>query len=170
LISEKKFRSDLFYRLSVVSIYLPPLRERRSDVPLLMDHFRKDICARNNKETRGFSKGAQQALMLYDWPGNIRQLRNSVESMIVLDTDGVLDVDDLPDEIAHLGRQTEGGDRVEAATGADGLVGRPLTEVERYYIQRALELCNGKRQDAAALLGIGERTLYRKITEYGLKD
>jgi len=170
LVDEKKFRSDLFYRLNVVSIYLPPLRERRSDIPLLIDHFRKELCEHNNKEVRGFSNTVHRALMMYDWPGNIRQLRNTVERMIVLDIDGMLDVDDLPDEIAVLVRDDDDAPPLDIAFGADALVGRPLSEVEKYYVQRALELCDGKRQEAAGMLGIGERTLYRKITEYGLKN
>jgi two-component system response regulator HydG len=170
MVKSKKFRSDLYYRLSVVSIYLPPLRERRSDIPLLMDHFRKELCERNKKEVQGFSKAAQQALIMYDWPGNIRQLRNAVERMIVLDTDGRLDVDDLPDEVALLVRDAVGGRLPDDISGADALVGRSLADVEKYYIQRALELTEGKREEAAALLGIGERTLYRKIKEYGLKN
>ncbi|MEX2317471.1 MAG: sigma-54 dependent transcriptional regulator, partial [Pirellulales bacterium] len=169
MVGKKSFRSDLYYRLSVVTIYLPPLRERRSDIPLLMDHFRKELCQRNNKEVQGFSKAAQQAFLLYDWPGNIRQLRNAVERMIVCDTDGRLDVDDLPEEIAHLVREEGDGRVPDGLAGADSLVGRPLNDVERYYIQRALELTDGRREEAASLLGIGERTLYRKIKEYGLK-
>ena len=102
MVDKKTFRSDLYYRLNVVSIHLPPLRDRRSDIPLLMEHFRKEICARMRKEVVGFTKAARQALIAYDWPGNIRQLRNTVERMIVLDSDSQLDVDDLPDEIAVL--------------------------------------------------------------------
>jgi two-component system response regulator HydG len=170
MVEQKKFRDDLYYRLSVVSIYLPPLRERRSDIPLLLDHFRKELGERYRKETQGFSRAANQALMLYDWPGNIRQLRNTVERMLVLDVDGVLDVDDLPEEIQTLAEHRGTTPAAEAAAGADALVGQPLNDVERYYITRALELTGGNREEAATLLGIGERTLYRKIKEYGLKD
>ena len=107
--------------------------------------------------------------MAYDWPGNIRQLRNWVERMIVVDTDGLLDSQDLPDELAPLGNDKEEGSRALAGkSGADSLVGRPFTEIEKYYIERTLELTGGKREEAAELLGIGERTLYRKIKEYGL--
>jgi len=106
--------------------------------------------------------------MTYDWPGNIRQLRNTVESMLVLDSDGLLDVDDLPEEIAELvsdGRSAVDG---EQASGADALIGQPMRDVERYYIQRALEITEGKREEAAALLGISQRTLYRKIKDFDL--
>ena len=106
--------------------------------------------------------------MIYDWPGNIRELRNAVERMFVLDMDGLLDVDDLPEEIAAM--VTEEGDAplTAAGSGADVLIGRPLKDVEKYYIQRILELTEGNREEAAQSLGIGERTLYRKIKEYGL--
>ncbi len=170
LVEAKRFRNDLYQRLNVVSIYLPPLRERRSDIPLLMDHFRKQLCEENCKQVIGFSKLAQHALLIYDWPGNIRQLRNTIERMIVLDTDGLLDVDDLPDEIAGLVREGADGRPPDGFLGADTLVGQPLGEVEKYYIRRALEETHGNREEAALMLKIGERTLYRKIKEYGLKE
>ncbi len=162
------FRRDLFYRLSVVSIRLPPLRERRSDIPLLIEHFLKEYQQRYNKVVEGLSGRARQALIAYDWPGNIRQLRNVIEGMLALDTDGLLDVDDLPQEIAPTTTE-EGAPLIPGAAGADGLVGRPLEEVEAFYIARALEVTNGKREEAAKLLNIGERTLYRKLKEYGLR-
>jgi two-component system response regulator HydG len=170
MVDKKTFRGDLYYRLTVVSIHLPPLRDRRSDIPLLMEHFRKEICARMRKEVVGFTKAARQALISYDWPGNIRQLRNTVERMIVLDSDSQLDVDDLPEDIAVLAHRDVETAGVPAIPGSDSLIGRPLVDVERYYIHRALELTEGKREEAAQLLGIGERTLYRKIKEYGLKN
>lgn len=164
------FREDLYYRLNIISIQLPPLSERAGDIPLLMDHFLKELSQKMNREVRGFSRAARKVLMSYDWPGNIRQLRNAVERMLVMDSDGVLDVDGLPPELKHL--VTDGMDREldEPHSGADGLVGRPLNEVEKYYIQRALELTDGNREETAKMLGIGERTLYRKINEYGLRN
>jgi two-component system response regulator HydG len=165
-----KFREDLFYRLKVVSIYLPPLRERRGDIPLLIEHFRKELSGINGREVPTMSRAARQALMAHDWPGNIRQLRNAIERMFVLDTDGLLDVDDLPDDIAPHSGEGDDGAAVAALAGADALIGKPLADVERFYIQRALEVANGKREEAASMLGIGERTLYRKIKEYGLRQ
>jgi len=165
-----KFREDLYYRLKVITIYLPPLRERRVDIPLLIDHFRKEFSETHNREIPGVSRAARQALMAYDWPGNIRQLRNTIECMFVLDTDGLLDVDDLPSEFVATGSEGEEGGLVTAAYGTDAFVGKPLKDVERYYLIRALELTVGNREEAANMLGIGERTLYRKINEYGLKN
>jgi two-component system response regulator HydG len=165
-VADGKFREDLYYRLNVVSIYLPPLRERQGDIPLLMEHFLREMSRRMGREVQGFSRAARKALLTYHWPGNIRQLRNVIERMLVLDSDGVLDVDGLPPEIAVLVRDQPPETTVETPSGADGLVGKPIADVERHYIYRALELTNGNREEAATMLGIGERTLYRKIKEY----
>jgi two-component system, NtrC family, response regulator HydG len=164
MVARGSFRKDLYYRLNVVNVFLPPLRERRIDIPLLMEHILKEMTARHGKQTLKFSKAAQSALIAYDWPGNIRQLRNTIERMVVVDLDGFLDVDDLPDDVPRLHPE-----RVESTSlpaevkGGDALVGRPLEEVESYYVERALELTGGNREEAARMLGIGERTLYRKI-------
>lgn len=167
MMEDGRFRSDLYYRLSVVTIYLPPLRDRREDIPLLMDHFLKEFCKRNGRDVEGITRPARQVLMSYDWPGNIRQLRNVIEGMLALDIDGKLDLDDLPTELAAIaGRAIDGG---TAGSGSDMLIGRPLEEVEKFYIARALELTGGRREEAATMLGIGERTLYRKIKEFDLK-
>ncbi len=169
MVADGSFREDLYYRLMVVSIELPPLRDRPGDIPLLMEHFLRDLVKETGREAHGFSRTARLAMLSYDWPGNIRQLRNTIESMLVMDTDGLLDVDGLPTEIAQLaGGATEEGETTGPA-GADSLIGRPLDEVEKYYIQRALDLTDGNREEAARLLGRGERTIYRKIKEYGLK-
>lgn len=169
MVEKGTFRKDLYYRLNVVSIFLPPLRERRQDLPLLIEHFLKEMTARHGKHVEGMTRAARQALMAYDWPGNIRQLRNAVERMVVVDMDGLLDTQDLPDELAPLAAdRDEPGRAGPMRDGQDTLVGRPLEEVEKYYIGRALELSEGKREEAAAMLGIGERTLYRKIKEFGL--
>ncbi|MSR59913.1 MAG: sigma-54-dependent Fis family transcriptional regulator [Planctomycetaceae bacterium] len=169
MVARGTFRKDLYYRLNVVNIPLPPLRERRIDIPLLMDHFFKEMSARYGKQVTGFSKAALNALVAYDWPGNIRQLRNTVERMLVVDLDGLLDIDDLPDDIPplHAG-SAAAADAARLGMGNDALVGKSLVEIERFYIQKTLEFCEGKRDEAAALLGIGERTMYRKIKGWGL--
>jgi two-component system response regulator HydG len=169
MVKAGSFRMDLYYRLNVVNILLPPLRERKVDLPLLMDHFLKEMSNRHGKQVQGFSKAAQSALVAYDWPGNIRQLRNTVERMLVVDLDGLLDVDDLPDDIPPLHTAAIDSTRgVLPVAGADALVGKSMEDIEKYYIQRTLELTQGNREEAARLLGIGERTLYRKIKEWGL--
>jgi two-component system response regulator HydG len=169
LVKKGSFRKDLYYRISVITIFLPPLTERRSDIPLLVEHFLKQVAGKRNRPLPTIARPALQALMAYSWPGNIRELRNVIESMVIQDSDGRLDVDDLPEELAPLGASaSETGDDALRA-GGDALVGKPLIDVERYFIQRALELTSGRRDEAARLLGIGERTLYRKIKEYDLK-
>jgi len=169
MVADGSFREDLYYRLMVVSIELPPLRERPDDIPLLMEHFLRDLSKKTGREAHGFSRTARLALLSYQWPGNIRQLRNTIESMLVMDTDGLLDVDGLPSEIAQLAGGAVEEHESSGPAGADSLIGRPLDEVEKYYIQRALDLTDGNREEAARLLGKGERTIYRKIKEYGLK-
>jgi two-component system response regulator HydG len=158
------FRSDLYHRLKVVTVILPRLVERSQDIPLLIEHFIKQFARRHDKPIKSMSTAARRQLMTYDWPGNVRQLRNVVESMVVVDYDGVLDVDDLP---AELAAPTDG---VPEATGGNlgSLVGKPLTEIERLYIAETLKLTGGNREEAATMLGIGERTLYRKIKEFNL--
>lgn len=169
MVADGAFREDLYYRINVVNINLPPLRERPGDIPLLMEHFLRDLSRKTGREVQGFSRGARKAMLAYQWPGNIRQLRNCVERMLVLDSDGVLDIDGLPPEIASLVTDFSADADTDFVSGADSLIGRPMTEVEKYYIERALELADGNREEAARMLEIGERTLYRKIKEYDLK-
>lgn len=158
------FRSDLYHRLKVITITLPTLSERAEDIPLLVEHFIRLFAKRHNKTIRNMSGAARRKLMAFDWPGNVRQLRNVVESMVVVDYDGVLDLDDLPPEL--------GGVTETAIVQADGslrsLVGKPLDEVEKLFIRETLQQAGGNREAAAEMLGIGERTLYRKIKEYDL--
>ena len=171
-----KFREDLYYRLKVTSIMLPPMRERKMDIPLLIDRFLDDLSDSYGRAKPTVTRAARQSLTACEWPGNIRQLRNAMESMFVQDTDGVLDVDDLPDDIPAIG----GGDPddsgiisvgtgLSVGEGADSLIGRTMADIERHYIEKTLELTSGNRHEAARLLAIGERTLYRKIKEYGLQ-
>jgi len=169
LVQDGKFREDLYYRINVVSINLPPLRERAGDIPLLMEHFLRDLTKRTGRDAQGFSRAARKAILAYQWPGNIRQLRNTIERMLVLDNDGVLDIDGLPPEIAALVKDQLPDTEDEMPSGADSLIGKPMTDVEKYYIQRALDLTDGNREEASRMLEIGERTLYRKIKEYELR-
>jgi two-component system, NtrC family, response regulator HydG len=158
------FRSDLYHRLKVVTIRLPTLRERSQDIPILIDYFIRQFSARHGKQIRGMSPAARRKLLGFEWPGNVRQLRNVVESMVVVDYDGLLDVDDLPEEFSGPVEPT--GEPSTASLTA--LVGRPLTELEKLFVSETLRLTAGNREEAAKMLGIGERTLYRKIKEYGL--
>ncbi|HUY33810.1 MAG TPA: sigma-54 dependent transcriptional regulator [Pirellulales bacterium] len=158
------FRSDLFQRLKVVTVELPRLIERSQDIPLLIEHFVRQFAKRHEKTVKSLSTAARRRLMGYAWPGNVRELRNTIESMVVVDADCVLDVDDLPRELAESA-ETAG----ETSSGhLTSLVGRPLTEIESLFITETLKLTGGNREEAAQMLGIGQRTLYRKIKEYGL--
>lgn len=165
-VAKGDFRQDLYFRLKVVTIKLPPLRERREDIPLLAAHFLKEFTARHGKQVKGVSDDVRKAMAAHDWQGNVRELRNLIESMVVQDTDGVLGLDDIQEgETLRL----HGGAGPQAV-GPGNLVGRPLEEVERFYIEQALQLANGNREEAAKMLGIGERTLYRRIKSWEGKD
>ncbi|MEM1448170.1 MAG: sigma-54 dependent transcriptional regulator [Planctomycetota bacterium] len=176
MVEEGTFREDLYHRLQVVELVLPPLRERVGDVPLLIDHFIAEFRELHGREVTGIAPEARALLTRYRWPGNVRELRNAVENMVLLAGGTVLSVDDVPESIRQsTGASARGGNA--AASAADGepmephgfdLAGRSLDEVERALIKANLELMDGNRKKAAEVMGIGERTLYRKIKEYGL--
>ena len=158
------FREDLYHRLKVVTIGLPRLSERAQDIPLLIDHFLKMHSQRHHKEIRSMTTAARRRLMAFDWPGNVRQLKNTVESMVVVDYDGVLDLDDLPADLFPSDQAfTDAGGK-----GLADLVGKSLSDIEGLFIGETLQFTSGNREEAAHLLGIGQRTLYRKIKEYQL--
>ena len=165
-VTKGTFRQDLYFRLKVVTIKLPPLRERREDVPLLTARFLEDFNQRHGKHVSGIAAPLRKAMASYDWPGNVRELRNLIESTVVQDVDGVLDLDDLQegDNLKRLQLPDN------AAAGPGNLVGRALTEVERYYIEKTLEMTAGNREEAARRLGIGERTLYRVMQDWKVQD
>lgn len=157
------FREDLYYRLKVVTIKLPPLRERRGDILLLAHHFIKDANHRHGKKVTGIAEPLRNRMESYEWRGNVRELRNAIDSMVVVDQDGILNLNDV-EEGSPLKR---GPSR---AAGPDHLLGKPLSEIERFYIEKTLEQTAGNREEAARILGIGERTLYRDIQEWKLQD
>src|SRR5205814_1608232 len=158
-----RFRQDLFFRLKVGTVRLPTLRERKEDIPQLGAHFLKELAKRHNKPVPKVAAAVWKAFEAYDWPGNVRELRNLLDSMVVLDADGELTLDDLPED---AGVRPAGSGGPAPPAGPNHLVGRPLREVERYYMEKALELTGGNREEAAKLLGIGERTLYRQIEKW----
>jgi len=163
MVREGNFREDLLYRLKVVTLRLPSLRDRRADLPLLVDHFVQEFARTHHRTIRGITPEARTVLSRHDWPGNVRELRNVIENMVVLAHGDVLGVEDMPDSIRV---HTPG-----AARGAGGgfeLAGHSLAEVEKALIEANLALCEGNREKTAKLLGMGERTLYRKLKEYGL--
>ncbi len=160
-VKEGKFREDVYFRLNGVAVDLPSLRQRREDIPALADHFIKLANEDHSTAVSGVAPEVQRLFAGYPWPGNIRQFRNVIENMVVLAGDGKLTVADLPPDF-----------RGPAASSEDaiaGLTGMSISEAERQLIRNTLKSVNGNRQQAAKILGIGERTLYRKIKEYGLK-
>lgn len=164
MVSEGAFREDLFFRLNVVSIRLPPLRDRREDIPLLVAHFLEELSKQNGRVPPKLSPRALDAFTAYDWPGNVRELRNVVERMIVLAQGDTLDVADLPPELRASMPPVSAALGTTSAT----LEGLTLAEAERRMIEHALLATGGNRAEAARRLGISRRTIHRKIEEYGL--
>lgn len=239
LVEEGRFRSDLYYRLNVLSIYLPPLRERRADIPLLVRRFVRQFSAQHDRPFHGISADAMQIMAEYSWPGNVRQLKNLIESMVVLAPGREITASDIPAEVREtssllpvrmpamsmrssetgsgtparelefivhslvelrlqldeLRRRVDanaaavtveraepdvkslpgGAERIEPVSGPPPNVltvtpGMTMAEIERGAIEAALRQTDGNRRRAAELLGIGERTLYRKLREYDIPD
>ncbi|MDB5345498.1 MAG: Sigma-54 dependent transcriptional regulator/response regulator [Schlesneria sp.] len=160
LVANGSFRADLFYRLNVVTIQLPPLRERQEDLTILIDAFVADSCERHERRPPGFSADLLQFLHSYDWPGNVRQLRNTIENMIVMCRGDVLSVHDLP---AYLSGNPHAPTIPTIATGAGS-----LQDMERTAILSALDRFHGNRTHAAEALGISVRTLQRKLKAWGV--
>ncbi|MDR0327380.1 MAG: sigma-54 dependent transcriptional regulator [Planctomycetaceae bacterium] len=169
------FRQDLYHRLKVVTVRIPPLRERTEDIPVLLDHFVRQFAQKYGKTIKGIAPPARKLLFGFDWLGNVRQLRNAVESMVVVDYDGIIDTDDLPEEIGGEMPMPQKANRslvqdireTETLSGSlSELVGRTLADIERQFIAETLKATDGNREEAAKILDIGERTLYRKIKEY----
>ena len=194
LVREKKFREDLYFRLKVVTIRLPPLRERREDIPVLIDHFVRELASAHGRRVGGITPAARKRLLQYDWPGNVRELRNLIESMIVLTKDDTLDVDDIPQYLAPTLAPVkavggwEGASVPGSATPPENapilrrsdpltlppshpptLSGLTMEAAEMEMIRTTLAATNGNREEAAKRLGIGERTLYRKLKKFDLK-
>jgi DNA-binding NtrC family response regulator len=160
MVHEGKFRDDLFYRLDVVPIHLPPLRERREDIPLLIDAFLREFSLQNSKRLTGLSSDAQEALQRYEWPGNIRELRATIERAVVLCRGERIGLRDLPERIQ--GKPDAATGLSAHATGTD----LNLEKMEKSFIKQALRLTDGNVTEAAKLLGISRRTLHRKINTY----
>jgi DNA-binding NtrC family response regulator len=159
LVKEEKFRDDLFYRLKVVTIDVPPLRERVEDIPLLLDYHLKRFTEIHNKQIKGISRDAMKLIKSYSWHGNIRELMNCVESAVVMSIGDIMDVDSLP-PFMTIGQKDQ----------ASGKVARNLFDIEKKAILEALDKSRGNKAEAARTLGIGLRTLYRKLNQYGVES
>ncbi len=163
LVKEDIFREDLYYRLNVVSLEIPPLRERRDDIPLLGQHFLETLAKKNNKEIKGFTPGAMDLLIKYDWPGNVRELMNAVERGVVLGRSKYLGDEDftiIPSPTEKNGKSLPFFDVTDTPLS--------LEEVEKAAILRTLETTSGNKSEAARRLGITRKTLHKKLKKYGL--
>ncbi len=173
-VREGRFREDLYFRIKVVTVRLPPLRERKDDVPLLVERFVKEFAALHGRSVQSVRTGAMAKLSAFPWPGNVRQLRNVLETAVLVTPGDAIDVANLPPEVAAVetprmpvqpGSGAAAASSDPGSSSLDDLV-MPLPEVERILIRNALRLKGGNREQAAKALGISERTLYRKIKEY----
>jgi len=160
LIEEKKFRQDLYFRIKGVSVTLPSLKDRTEDIPTLTEFFIKEAVAETGSKVSGITEAAQSILNSYNWPGNIRQLRHCIRTMVVMCDRDKLDVQDIPPDIYRV-RQLAADTRADAVEVS-------LNELEKQAIIETLAKAGNNREKAAKILGIGERTLYRKIKEYNL--
>jgi len=156
LVKERRFREDLYYRLNVITIEVPPLRERAEDIPLLAQHFLRVHAAKNHRQLDGFTEAVLARLRAYPWPGNVRELEHAVERAVVLARGTLIDLADLPPAVS----QAEPAARVVSIP-----LGMPLDEVEQRLIEETLRLTKGNKELAAKLLGIASRTIYRKLKE-----
>ncbi|MFP4146009.1 MAG: sigma-54-dependent transcriptional regulator [Phycisphaeraceae bacterium] len=161
-VAEGEFREDLFFRINVVHVEIPPLRSRGTDVLLLAQHFLEDIARRTGKAVTGLSPAAAEKLLGYRWPGNVRELRNVIERAVALTRLDEVAVEDLPEKV----RDTDRAGNSARKDSPDELL--PLEEVERQYVQHVLEVVGGNKTIAADVLGLGRRTLYRKLERWGL--
>jgi len=157
-IKKGSFREDLYYRLNVVNIHVPPLRERRDDIPVLAMAFLREFAEENGKRIEGLEPKARRALYDYPWPGNVRELRNSIESAVVMSSGPLVGLEDLPPGIRSSGEERDV--RVP--------VGSSLEDAERILIRETLAAQGGNKSRTAEILGIGRKTLYQKLEEYGL--
>src|SRR5450432_2214327 len=163
MVEDKRFREDLYYRINVIHIPLPPLRARGGDVLLLAQHMLRQYAAVFDKKVMGLSPAAAERLVGYDWPGNVRELGNRLERAVALAHFEEIQVEDLPDKIRN--RQTPRSTNISANELPELLT---LEEVERRHVLRVLEACHGNRTDAAKILGLDRKTLYRKLLRWGV--
>src|SRR5947208_16256187 len=162
LVRDKRFREDLFYRLNVITIKVPPLRERHEDIPVLAEHFLKLYAAKNNRLLEGFSKEAMRRIEAYSWPGNVRELENVVERAVVLARGSPVEVTDLPDNVGGATPMPDGVFIVR--------VGTPLAEVEQRLLEETLRLTKGNKTLTARILGIDPKTVFRKLKAGEVED
>jgi two-component system response regulator HydG len=156
-VSEERFRDDLYYRINVIGIELPPLRSRGTDILRLAEHFRQQFAAAEQKPVQGLAEGVAEKLLGYSWPGNVRELRNVIERAVALTRYDKITVEDLPEKI----RDFRGGTVFIGGLDPTELV--TMEEIERRYIAHVLEAVGGNQTQAARILGLDRKTIYRKV-------
>ncbi|MBC7396631.1 MAG: sigma-54-dependent Fis family transcriptional regulator, partial [Bdellovibrionales bacterium] len=159
LVRAQKFRQDLFYRLDVMTLAVPPLRDRLEDIPELTQYFLEKFVREYGKQIQAIDTEAQALLMTHDWPGNVRELSNVLERAVVLNQTGLISVADLPPHLSGGKFRTEGAAQIAIPLGMS------LKDIEDLVIRRALDATKGDRAQAAKLLGVNERTIYRRISK-----
>ncbi len=162
-VKKGNFREDLYYRINVIYLKVPPLRERTEDIPPLVQNFIRQFSKANGKKITGIDKKAMDLLIAYNWPGNIRELKNIIERMIVLSSEGMIGADLVPDDIQSFSPRTHTGSELVNQTGS-------LSDVEKELIEKTLRAQRGNKSSTAHALGISRRTLYRKLEEYKIPD
>jgi two-component system response regulator AtoC len=174
MVEEGKFREDLYWRLRVVTVHMPPLRTRKGDIPVLADHFLKDLATANGKTYKPLGEDALPLLMMYDWPGNVRELRAAIEHGVVMSNSSRIMAKHLP---AYLSQPGGLGWRVpvpavkpaaESTSAAPPKAELDIHEMEKHLIMEALERAGNNRSEAADLLNMSRRTLQRKLKEMGM--
>ena len=155
MVKQGRFREDLYWRLNVISLQLPALKDRREDIPNLVQHFINRFSHKNDKDVLGIESKAMEILLGYEWPGNVRELENIIERSVVLDRDGIIGADDLPSELQSAS--------IPAMESVTIPLGTPMEEVERILMEETLKRTKGDKGLASKLLGISTRTLYRKM-------
>jgi transcriptional regulator with PAS, ATPase and Fis domain len=163
LVQEGRFRQDLYYRLNVIRIDLPPLRERTEDIPVLIEHFMRKFGDQVQRKLDGIEPEALTALMNYHWPGNVRELEHAIERAVLLGKEGRIGPQDLPPSLV--------ASKDNASPLADAVArSYTLRDLEKEYIMRVMEIVHGNKTEAAKTLGVDRTTLYRKLEEYKVKD
>jgi two-component system response regulator HydG len=164
-VSAGNFREDLFYRLNVVTLHVPPLRDRRDDIPLLAGFFLGKYAEKNRKQIKGFTPLAMDMLIKYGWPGNVRELENSIERAVILSTGDYITEKEFPLSIV----QDYTGNSEDRQTLLENGELRSLEVIEKHAILNAIEASDGNKSEAARILGINRKTLYKKLKAYGVE-
>ena len=164
LVRQGKFREDLYYRINVICVQVPPLRDRKEDIPILINHFLKKYCAINNKKVTGMSGDVQKMFSEYSWPGNIRELENAIEGAVIMAKTGTVNRADIPNFTKFT------VDSPKSSKSPEKNLKRAVEQPEKEHIISILKDCNWNRNKAAASLGVNRTTLYNKMKKYNISE